>query len=702
MSLPLLREELDIRESSRLPDGQPTWTLHDPVRNTFFRIDWSTFEILVRWSLDDPGLIADSINTSTTLFVDPSSVERVAAFLKENQLVCAVGDSKSLYSRLKLTKGSVFSSILHHYLFFRIPLLKPDRWLTQSLPWVKPFFSPTFLFTSLLAMVAGVVLAYKQYDQFFSTLIDTVSMEGLLAYGLALIAVKVLHELGHAFMAKRLGCHVPTMGIAFLVLWPMAYTDTNETWRLKDPMDRLRVACAGIATELLVAIWATLLWSLLPEGSAKGAAFYLATTSWMATLVVNASPFMRFDGYFIVCDFFNMPNLHARSFALARWKLREWLFALGQPKPEYFSQGKETVLIAFAFLTWFYRFVVFLGIAVLVYQFFVKLIGIFLFLVEIVWFIVLPVWREIREWGTLWPIMSQQPLSRRRGFLTLAAVAVACFLLVTPIPGRVGSLGILRPSAIWPLYAPASSQIIAMPIAEGQSVEGGQRLLELKSTQIDNKLDLLRSRIASMEWVAASSGLDELFRQKMLISKEELATLRKEKVVLSEEHSRFDFVSPFRGVLVDFDPDYAVGQWVAGKEKMASVVKPGHMIVETYVDEEAVRRIKSGDSASFIAEGLEGPRLALRVNQVDADASRQLSIAMLSSQAGGPIVSRERNGQLFPEQSAYRVLLSVESDPGSLRNRVWRGHLVIHCQPQSLADRYLRNALMVLARETGF
>jgi len=155
----------------------------------------------------------------------------------------------------------------------------------------------------------------------------------------------------------------------------MAYTDTTETWRLTDRWKRLQVAAAGIATELVVAIWATLAWALLPEGTLRGAVFALATTSWVATLAINASPFMRFDGYFILCDALDMPNLHERSFAMARWKLREWLFGLNAPRPEHFSPRKQAALITFAWVVWLYRLVVFLGIAVLVYHFFIKLVA---------------------------------------------------------------------------------------------------------------------------------------------------------------------------------------------------------------------------------------------------------------------------------------------------------------------------------------
>jgi hypothetical protein len=122
---------------------------------------------------------------------------------------------------------------------------------------------------------------------------------------------------------------------------------------------------------------------------------------------------MRFDGYFILSDFLEMPNLHERSFALARWRLREWLFDLGEEKPEHFGRRREIGLIAFAWAVWVYRLVVFLGIAVLVYHFFIKIIGVFLFMVEIIWFIALPIRHELQAWAKRWPQIRSRSRSRR-------------------------------------------------------------------------------------------------------------------------------------------------------------------------------------------------------------------------------------------------------------------------------------------------
>jgi putative peptide zinc metalloprotease protein len=231
-------------------------------------------------------------------------VQEVVKFAVQHQLVQAITPDapRKMTEQLAHIQGSPMKWLLHHYLFFRVPLIRPDAWLTRWVGVARWFGSAGFGWLTLLALLMGLSQVVRRWDVFSASLVDTFNLEGLLAYGVALFCVKLLHELGHAFTAKHFGCRVPAMGVAFLVMWPVAYTDTNETWRLTNRFQRLRVASAGILTELVIAAWATLAWALLPEGGLKSAAFVLATTSWVATLAINASPFMRFDGYFILMD----------------------------------------------------------------------------------------------------------------------------------------------------------------------------------------------------------------------------------------------------------------------------------------------------------------------------------------------------------------------------------------------------------------
>ena len=701
MTLPLLREELDLMPGPNQADGQPSWTLHDPVRNLFFRIDWLTLEILTRWSMNDARLIAEDVCEYTTLAIDQIDVEEVVKFVVQHQLVQATApDSpKKMTEQLARIQGSPLKWLLHHYLFFRVPLIRPDAWLTRWVGVARWFGSAAFGWLTLIALFVGLSQVVRSWDVFSASLVDTFNLEGLLAYGVALFCVKLLHELGHAFTAKHFGCRVPTMGVAFLVMWPVAYTDTNETWRLTNRFQRLRVASAGILTELVIAAWATLAWALLPEGGIKSAAFVLATTSWVATLAINASPFMRFDGYFILMDALDMPNLHGRSFALARWKLREWLFGLGEEKPEHFAPGAARAMIAFTWATWLYRLVLFLGIAALVYLFFFKLLGFVLFVVEIAWFILWPIRSELREWGKRWPQIRQ----RGRGRFSMVIGLLLLTLLALPWPGRISASAVLRPQETWPVFAPAGARIEALHFQHGEMVQPGQALVELFVPDLATREKALQARLEQQRWQTMMSGFDDEMRKRWKVTKENLATTAAELKGVQAEQHQFAPTAPFAGHFWLADPDLSPGEWVSQRETLAVLVRQDTpWRVETWLDEDDVQRVQVGQKAFFTTDSQTAERLQLTVSAIDRDAARLLPRHELAGALGGHILTREKNKQLVPERAIYRVVLDVKEMPPLLGNHVWRGHLTVHSEWSSPAARYSRQVLAVLVREFGF
>lgn len=713
MALPVLREELALYAGPQLADGEPSWTLHDPVRNQFFRIDWLSFEIISRWSLDALQAIADAVHGETTLRPDTADVEAVARFLVENQLVQPGGaDSAPQFAaRLARMRGNWQSWLLHHYLFFRIPLIRPDGWLNRWVGRVAPFYSRGFAQLTLAALVLGVMLVYREWGVFSATLMDTFSWNGLLGYGMALTGIKVLHELGHAFTAKRYGCRVPAMGVAFLVMFPVAYTDTNEVWKLSHRHQRLAVAAAGVVTELMVAVWATLAWGLLPEGLPKSIAFMLATTTWIATLAINTSPFMRFDGYFLLSDWLDMPNLHSRSFALARWDLRERLLGLGLPAPEHFSYQRQSALIVFAYATWIYRLVVFLGIAALVYAFFIKAVGVLLFMVEIGWFVLMPFWNEIKLWPGLFKMkeedvnsagrgrwFQQHPRARRSALLAVLLLV----LFVLPWPTRQSASALLKPVETYPIYAPAGAQVAKLPWVDGSRVGAGQMLLELTSPELQLRWRRAQTRWDSLRWQAGTAGVDAAQRQDMQVIQEEESSAKAELASVQAEMALYAPTAPFAGILRDLAPELKPGVWVGNRELLGVLIKTDRWQVETYLDEDAVRRIAVGDQAHFFTDGLEGPVLDLSVSAIDQDATRILPNGQLAAQFGGSIMTREKHGQLVPERAVYRVTLSGNGHLGSLAGQSWRGHVVIHGQWEAPGLTFLRAALVLIWRELGF
>ncbi len=570
--------------------------------------------------------------------------------------------------------------------------------MQRLLPFVAPLFSPAFLTATLTALGIGLIEVARQWEHFQASLVDTFSWQGLAGYAVALSFIKVLHEMGHAFTAKRYGCRVPTMGLAFLVLWPLAYTDVNDVWKLKRREQRLSVGAAGIVTELTVAAWATLLWAILPDGVLRGVAFLLATTTWISTLAINASPFLRFDGYFLLCDWLDMPNLHARAFALARWRLREVLFALGNPPPEIVPSVRRQGLILFAYITWIYRLVVFFGIAVLVYQFAIKAVGIVLGLVEIVWFIALPVWNEIKAWIADAERIRTSRRARRVGYGVFGLLVFAVLPLQVQIPAQ----GLLRPANSYPIVAPVAGRIAVLPGANGSAVAAGSSILTQEAPDLELRGIQTRQKILFADWHVGAAGVDAQTMGRLPVLRQELATVMAEGAGVAQEMARLANAAPFDGIVIDLEPDLQKGDWLRRHERIGNLVQTDAWIVDTYLDEHSVGRVRAGDSGKFFPETPGATPVALIVDRIDRDASRSLPERILAAPHGGILLTREKDGALIPAHSIYKVTLRVTGiDKQSLPQGERRGQAVIYGRPATLLGDFVKTAGALLIRESG-
>ena len=698
--LPALREELSLHLGPPEHDGAPTWSLQDPVRNLFFRIDWLAFEILSRWHLGDPVAILESIRWETPIQAEADDVLSVVTFLADNELIQRHNARGVEDFRQKHEKRSLawHTWLLHRYLFFRIPLWHPDAFLTRTSPWVSPLYSRSFFLLTLMVLLGGLIEVSQQWGVFLSSLVNMFSWEGLVSYAITLVCVKFLHELGHAYTAKRFGCRVPTMGVAFLVMFPMAYTDVNEVWKLSDRRQRLAVGAAGIATELTVAAWATLAWALLPAGFLKDAAFLLATTTWISTVAINASPFLRFDGYFLLMDWLDMPNLHARAFALARWRLREWLFGLGEAKPEVLAPRRERGVILFAYAIWIYRLIVFSGIAALVYHLFPKPLGPFLAAIEIAWFIVFPIRSELKAWRLRMPMILKRP----RTYLTFALLGLSLALMVMPWDTRVQSQGLLKPAELFPVIALGAARVTAMPVVDGQAVHEGDSLFRLEAPELGMQKQVATSRVANLRWQVESAGVDPTLREQRQVHEEEMGKVQQELNGIQSEQGRYSPAAPFSGRFFLENPDLQLGSWVGKNERLAVVADTSRWTVETYLPESELTRIKPGDGGRFYSETPGLADVAIRVERIDRDATRLLADAMLSSTRGGLLLAREKEGQIVPENALYRVSLSVAALYAPQAPKVLRGRVVLKGEPKAWAHEFTNSAMALFVREAGF
>lgn len=699
-ALPSLREDLRLLPGPAADDGSPRWTLFDPVRNRYFRLGAMAFELLSRWREGSAETLVARVRAETPQTPEAADVEALERFLTDQELVqsTAPAAAAALGQRARRQRSRRLQRLVHGYLFFRLPLVRPDRFLARTQGLVAPLYSRTAALAVVAAGLLGLFLASRQWDTFVATFLHLFSLEGLLYYGITLAGVKAVHELGHAYTAKRYGCRVPTMGVAFLVLFPVLYTDTTDAWRIRDRRRRLAIDAAGITTEIALAAVATLLWSLLPDGPARTAAFLVATTSWVLSLTLNASPFMRFDGYYLLADWLGMDNLQERSFALGRWRLRRLLLGLEEAPPESFPPRRRRLLVAYAWATWVYRLVLFLGIALLVYHLAFKLLGILLAAIEVVWLILRPIYRELRTW---WQRRRQLRLNRNLA-LSLLLLGLGLAALLVPWNSRVGVPAVHQAARSVTLYPPTPARVAVAGARPGDRVEAGSVLFRLASPELEQRLRLVEIRSALLEQRLRRSAANREDLERVRVLRQELATQVSARAGYREELAALAVRAPFPGRVVAVAEGLVPGRWVAGDLALARLVDPASGEIKGYTVGQDFSRLEVGAAAVFYPDDPARPPLHCRVTGLDPVNVPRLDVPALASPYGGPIPARlGPDGELVPEKSVYRVTLRPEP-PAPAPTAMVRGLVQVEAPPRSLLDRAWRTVAAVLIRESGF
>ncbi len=698
--LPPLREDIDLHPASRMADGSPSWMLQDRARNRFFRIGWIEFEIIRRWGLREADRIVDSVNRETAARIDPDDVSDMTAFLASNGLLMMTGAAGRRAWQARLASGDSHWTawLLKNYLFIRIHLLRPDSLLRALLPAARPFMTRSALTWTLILALIGCLLVFRQWDAFIASAPQFTTPEGAALYGGAIVFAKILHELGHALTAARYGLRVPSMGIALMVLWPVLYTDTSEAWKLTDRRARLQIGAAGMTAELMLAVAALYLWLLLPPGQLRGAVFALAAVTWIATLAVNLNPFMRFDGYYLLADGLGVDNLQDRSFALARWRLRRFLFGLREPPPEIFSGRVATILTLYAWGTWIYRLVLFIGIAVLVYYIAFKALGILLMVTEIAFFVMLPILREMKRW---W--------ERRSLFRPTANIAVTLSVLVgigialaVPWKTSIEAPAILQAQRSQAIYPPFGARIERVAVRAGEKVSAGAPLFDMSAPDIEEARRTAERRAFQLGLQIQRERTEAQLRERGGILREQLAEALAEQEGNRRELARLKISAPFDASVADLGIGLQPGRWVGPKDRLALLVSGGNAVVEAYLEAGDLARVATGTPGRFYAEGEIGPPLAVTVQSIDTAATARLERPYLASRYDGPIDVRvDRKGALQPEIPVYRMILTADREIGPpVRER--RGRVVLDGPPQRLIDRAWRAVAAILIRESGF
>lgn len=697
--LPPVREDLRFVEGTSSADGSPTWVIVDPVRGKYFQIGWAAYQMLSRWKGRSAEQVLSEIYAETTCRATRQDLDDLLKFLYVNHLMREMpqGGYRAYADHAEAARPQWLLWLVHHYLFFQIPLVKPDRFLRATLPYVERLFSRSVAWLVVIIGLAGLYLVSRQWETFTSSMLHFFTPRGVALYVVCLVIVKVFHELGHAYTAARYGCRVPTIGIAMMVMVPMLYSDTSDAWRLTSRRQRAAIGAAGMVVECSLAAVALFAWSFLDDGVLRSLVFIVATTSLLMGVAINLSPFMRFDGYYVLSDLLGVPNLHDRASAFGQWQLRRLLFGLDAPMPEPVSTARCRFLVWFAWAVWIYRFSLFVGIALVVYHYFFKVVGIILFAVEIGWFILLPIARECKTWWNLRQIIGKQ----RRAWVSAGVMVVLAAALFVPWSDRISLPAVLESTPHATIYAPAPGRIVSLAIEEGRRVEPGERLVVLESPTLEKDIALTRKRIEveRLKSLRQFSGQQELTKHQVRL--ETLKAHLSQLEGLQQQQENLSLTAPIAGIVADRPEALHMGRWINKELPLAYIIAPTAEELHALAPETEVGYLRTGQSARFIPEGADRPSVIAEIVEIrDIDES-SFTVPYLASLYGGEVPVREDAARkLKPEASVYRVTLHLTEAPPQW-NQAVRGTVLVEGPRISIARRVWEQGARIFIRESG-
>ncbi len=697
-ALPPLNPLMRLFKSTDDLEGQPRWSLYHPASNKYFHVSWAEFELLARFhKCETADALIEAVNAQTTLSIDKDDIKALIMFLQQNGLLALSAQNPELNTKNK----PLWERLVHGYLFFTVPLFKPAPFLKKTLPFVRPLLSKGFLVAMAVLLAVGIVLTMQRFDEFVHTFLDLFSLKGAILSAVVFTGIKIIHEFAHAYVATKNGVNVPHMGAAFIVMYPVFYTETTASWQLPSKSKRIEIALAGVAAELALAAIFLMLWHILPPGTGRSICFAVVAISLIGSLFVNLNPMMRFDGYFVLSDALNIENLHARAIAMARHKLRSILFGLKDALPEHFTPDLRRFMTAFGASIIIYRFFLFLGIAILVYTVFFKPLGLILFVLELLWFIGLPLFGELKIWwerrADIW--------AQRHGRFTIGAAAMILLFLLLPVNGTLSVSGVLHAQEQRSIYAPSASYVVYLNVKDEQRVKEGEILVTLESDTLEKEYKSALEGLKNLELEQRRARTDiESYKERGAELENKVSAARSELQTMKKRKERLNVKAPFDGVIRDLSPEIQEKRYVSSADLLFRVVRDDENIVSAYIGENELTRIKAGNAASFRPDYSLVSHEDLVVEMIDPVNVKTLSRPELASVYGGDIASSPNNNEIVPLEPVYAVRLKLlnNSNNSNDYNAVQTGEVHIHAARSSRVLSAFKRIAGLFVRESGF
>jgi len=541
-------------------------------------------------------------------------------------------DSLEVFDRFVTQKRTRLKQMLLNPMSLRLPIFDPDPFLERTLPLVRPLLG---WFGGLLwfaVVIPALVLAAGRWSELSENVTDRLlATENLLLLSLVFPVVKLLHELGHGYATKVFGGAVHEFGIMLIMGMPTPYVDASSSSGFRNKSRRALVGAAGMIVEVFVAALALHVWRIAEPGAVRTLCFNVITVAGVSTLIFNGNPLMRYDGYYILIDVLEIPNLASRSAQLWRAMVDKYAFRVADARIPAGASGELKWLVSYAPAAFMYRMSVQFGIALfLAGRFF--FIGVFLASWTVVTGVLIPVFNSLKYVATSRTL--QKHRARAVGLTAGLAAAAVIMLAIFPFPLHTVSEGVvwLPDDAI--LRAGTDGFVRRLLVPPDTIVRAGDALIETQEPQLEANVETLTWRVEELQ-----SALDAArFRDRpgAEVAAIDLASAKSELARQDERARHLVARSEADGTFVLAKSEDMPGRFFRQGEVLGYVTPASSNIVRVVVpqdDIELVRNSLRGVSVKLSGRVWETNSARL-VREVPA-ASSELPSKALSTAGGG-------------------------------------------------------------------
>ena len=338
-----LRSDIELFRGQANINGDPTWVIFDPVADSYFKISDANYRMLrvLSGNMEIEQYLQKL--KSVGIHSDKMEVLKLIKFLQDSNLFMPrYLQSEAHAVKMRDMKKKMFwQRLMSTYLFFKIPIVKPDRFLNHTIDIVQHILNKWTLALLWIIAICGYIGLIMNWHKFTEKFISSISLQGLARYSLAVVAVKFIHEFAHAYSAKVHGVRVRRMGLAIVFFVPRLYSDLTDSWRIHDWKKRFLIDGAGIISEIIIGGFAALVWVNTVPGLTHSIAYFVFAVSIINTVLINGNPFIRYDGYFMLMDFLGIDNLQQRATERTKALWRKHLFGLDLPTNDHTKGWKQ-------------------------------------------------------------------------------------------------------------------------------------------------------------------------------------------------------------------------------------------------------------------------------------------------------------------------------------------------------------------------